>query len=230
MKHGALPILIVMSGLVPLSGQQGPAPVTTARDMSVALRFGTPGFGIEVSKLLANHLGGRVGGSFFSYSVTHTETNVTYDASIKLHDVALLLDFYTSGRGSFHLTGGLVTNPLTISATGQPTGGTYRINGTTYTSSQIGTLTAEGKLKGVGPYLGFGFGTPATHGGALKFVFDFGAVFGKPKISLNASGSACGPGTACAADLQAQQQQTQHDVEKFLKLFPMLAFGLAYRF
>jgi len=139
-------------------------------------------------------------------------------------------DYYTGGRGSFHLTSGLVTNPVTISATGQPTGGTYRINGTTYTSSQIGTLTAEGKLKGVGPYLGFGFGTPATHGGALKFLFDLGAVFGKPRVSLNASGSACGPGTACAADLQAQQQQTQHDVEKFLKVFPMLAFGLAYRF
>jgi hypothetical protein len=233
MNRRSLPVLlgVLVSGLVPLSAQQSPAPVNRAHDMSVAFRFGTPGLGLEVSKLVASHLGIRVGGSFFSYSVTKTQSSISYDASLKLHNLALLLDLYPSGRGSFHLTGGLVTNPLTITGTGQPSSGsTYTVNGTTYTSSQIGTLTAEGKFKGVGPYLGLGFGTPATNGGALKFLFDLGAVIGKPKISLSASGSGCAPGTACGNDLQAQQQQTQHDVQKYLKVFPVIAFGLAYRF
>jgi hypothetical protein len=199
--------------------------------MSLAFRFGTPGFGLEVNKLVASHVGIRLGGSFFRYSVTKTQSGITYDASLKLHDVALLVDFYPGARGSFHLTGGLVTNPLTITGTGQPaSGSTYTVNGTSYPASQIGTLTAEGKFRGVGPYLGLGFGTPATNGRALKFTFDLGAVIGKPTLSLSASGAACAPGTSCGNDLQAQQAQTQHDVDKYLKVFPVIAFGLAYRF
>lgn len=233
MKRRSLPVLclVLVAGLVPLAAQQSSAPASPAHDMSVAFRFGTLGFGLEVSKLVASHLGIRVGGSLFSYSLTKTQSNIDYNASLKLHDFELLLDLYPGGRGSFHLTGGIVTNPLTITGTGQPSGGsTYTVNGTTYTAAQIGTLTAEGKFNGVGPYIGLGFGTPATNGGALKFVFDLGAVIGTPTISLSASGSGCQPGSACGNDLQAQQQTTQHDVEKYLKVFPVISFGLAYRF
>jgi len=72
------------------------------------------------------------------------------------------------------------------------------------------------------------FGTPASSGRAIKLLFDLGAVIGKPTISLTATGAASDP--TLAADLQAQANKTQGDVDKYLKVYPVLAFGLAYRF
>jgi hypothetical protein len=140
--------------------------------------------------------------------------------------VSALIDFYPAQRGSFRLTGGIVTNPLTITGTARPSSGTYTINDTSYSSSDVGILAVQGKFPGVSPLLGFGFGTPASSGGALKFLFDLGAVIGQPTISLTATGAA----SNLAANLQAQANRTQDDVDKYLKVYPVMAFGLACPF
>jgi len=51
---------------------------------------------------------------------------------------------------------------------------------------------------------------------------------GKPTINLAATGAASNPDVA--SDLQAQSATTQHDVRKYLKVDPVLAFGIGYRF
>ena len=196
---------------------------------SVDLRVATTGFGVEVAKLLTGHVGARLGGSYYSWSTNKSQSDISYNASLKLHTFTALLDLFPGRRGSFHLTTGLVTNPLTISATGVPSASdTFKINGTKYSASQVGTLTADGKFHGVSPYLGFGFGTPANDHKALKFLFDLGAALSKPAVTLNATGADSLP--QLAADVQAQQAKTQHDVRKFLKVYPVLSFGLGYRF
>lgn len=216
-------------GCVSLLGQQPSEPSTHHTDAAVDFRVATTGFGAEAAKQLTGHVAARLGGSFFSVSTTKSQSDISYDASLKLHTFSALLDLSPSRRGSFHVTGGLVTNPLTISATGQPSsGGTFKINGTTYTSSQVGTLTLEGKFRGAAPYLGFGFGTPANTGAGLKPLFDLGAVLGKPSITLTSTGAASNP--QLASDLQAQEAKTQHDVRKYLKVYPVMSLGLGYRF
>ena len=232
MRHSVIflvgALVLSLTGAALLSAQQLSAvvPVASHSDVSVAFRFGTPGFGLEVGKLLTGHIAARVGGNYYKISKTKDQSNITYDASLKLHAVSALIDFYPAQRGSFHLTGGIVTNPLTITGTARPSSGTYTINDTSYSSSDVGILTAQGKFPGVSPYLGFGFGTPASSGGALKFLFDLGAVIGQPTISLTATGAA----SNLAANLQAQAKRTQDDVDKYLKVYPVMAFGLAYRF
>jgi hypothetical protein len=57
---------------------------------------------------------------------------------------------------------------------------------------------------------------------------NLGAVLGKPTINLAATGAASNPDVA--SDLQAQRATTQHDVRKYLKVDPVLAFGIGYRF
>ena len=179
-----------------------PVAAETRKNISVAFRFLTLGLGGEVARLLTDHVAARVGANYFKLSTTKTQSDITYDASLKLHAVSVLIDLYPGRRGSFHFTGGILTNPLTISATGQPTSsGTFTMNGNTYTTAQVGTLTAEGKYPGVSPYVGLGFGTPASKGGGLAFLFDLGAAIGKPTITLTASGSGCAPGTQCGNDL-----------------------------
>ena len=197
-------------------------------DAGIALRVGTLGIGLEVSKLITGHLAARVGGNYFKLSTTKSQTDITYDASLKLQAFSALIDLFPGNRGSFHVTGGIMTDPAKVDASGKPAAnGTFTINGVTYTSAQVGILTGEVKFPSVGPYLGFGWGTPARNGGALKFLFDLGVVIGKAKVTLNATGAANNPGLA--SDIQAQQDKTQSDVEKYAKVYPALSFGLAYR-
>lgn len=196
-------------------------------DASIGVRFGTLGLGGEVAKLVTSHVGIRVGANFLSHSITRTESDITFDATLKLKGISGLVDLFPGSRGSFHLTGGIMTNPMEITAVGVPTsGGSYTINNVNYTAADVGILTASGKWPKTSPYAGFGFGTPASHGGGLKFVFDLGAVIAKPTILLAATGNAPG----LQANVAEQQKTTQADVEKYAKVYPVVSFGLVYRF
>jgi len=216
-------------GVARLGAQSAPGTSATHHaDVLIGLRFGTPGIGLEIGKLLTNHISARVGAYYVKVTATKAQSDVTYNASLKLQAMSALVDLYPWSRGAFHFTAGITTNPMTVTGTGQPTGGTYDINGTTYTSAQVGTLTAVAKFPGTSPYVGIGFGTPSRSGGAVAFLFDLGAVIGQPTITLSATGAASDP--TLMADMQAQVTKTQSDVRKYLKVYPVLAFGLAVRF
>lgn len=232
MKRGRglrLGLSAVLLSWAALSAQQPADGAAHHTDASVAFRLATSGFGGEMAKLLTGHVAVRVGGSYYSWSTTKSQSDISYDASLKLHTFTALLDLFPARRGSFHVTTGLVTNPLTINATGIPAASdSFKISGREYSASAVGTLTAQGKFHGASPYLGFGFGTPANDHKALKLLFDLGAALGKPSITLNATGADSIP--QLAADILAQQTKTQHDVRKFLKVYPVLSLGLGYRF
>jgi len=195
--------------------------------MSLAFRSSLLGFGLEAEKLIGGHVGARVGYSYMSFSVNHTQSDVAYKASLKISSFTALADVYPGAYKSFHFTGGIITNPLTIHGTGVPTSGSFKINGHSYTAEEVGTLSATGKFPGVSPYVGLGFGTPAR-GGPIEFLFDLGAALGQPTVNLAATGAATNPDLA--SDLQAQSATTQHDVRKYLKVYPVLSFGIGYRF
>lgn len=195
-------------------------------DAAIALRLGTLGVGLEVGKQLVPHVAARVGLNFGSLNKAGKEqSNVSYDVHFKLKAFTGLVDLYPGTHGGFHLTGGLITNPLSFTGNGQPTGGTFNINGNSYTAAQVGTLTATGKWPGVSPYLGLGFGSPAHRGGRIGILFDIGAAIGKAKIGLSATGTS----SNLAADLEAQRAKTQKDVDK-IPVYPVISFGVAYHF
>ncbi len=199
-----------------------------ASDVAIGVRAGTLGLGVEVSKLLVSHVGLRVGGDFASFTLKNQkQTDISYDVKLKWQAFSALLDFYPAARGSFHLTGGLITNPVKITGTGLPTATGFDLNGHTYMASQVGTLAGTGKFGSVLPYVGFGVGTAASNHGGLGFVFDLGAAIGKPTISLTASGAA--NNAQLQSDLNAQIASTQKDLDK-VPLYPVLSLGLIYRF
>jgi hypothetical protein len=218
-------LLLIFPPARSLSAQQA----SGGLDLAVALRAGSPGIGLEVNKLLLRHLGVRVGGNYFRYSTTRTQSDIRYDATLKLRGVSALLDLYPGARGSFHFTGGLFTSPVKVTATGKPSAaGDFEINGNTYTASQVGTLDAEAKYSDVGPYFGLGFGTPANSHHGLVFLFDLGVVIGKAKVTMSATGAA--GGSQLASDLAAQARKTQDDINEYAQVYPVLSFGLGYRF
>lgn len=198
-------------------------------DASIGVTAGTLGFGPEVSKLVTSHLGLRVGVNFFSMTRTLDQSDVSFDAKLKLKAVTGLIDLYPGSRGSFHLTGGIITNPVEVTATGQPkANGTFTINDREYTTAQVGTLTGSAKWPSTSPYAGFGFGTPANSHRGIKFKLDFGAALSKPTIALTATGAA--NNAQLQSDLNSQIVTTQADVDKYAKVYPVISLGLSYRF
>ena len=197
-------------------------------DLGISLRAGTLGGGIELSKLLVSHVGIRVGANYFSLNRDSlTSKGVSYDAKLKMQAFEGLLDLYPSPRGSFHLTAGVMSDPLKITGSGKSQGGTFKFNGNTYTAAQVGTLTAEAKFASALPYVGLGFGTPASKHGHVSFVFDLGAAIGKPTVSLVSSNATAG--SQLQTDLNAQIATTQTSANK-LKAYPVLALGLMIKF
>jgi len=221
---------LLSAGLLGLLGYGAPVLAQSeshGNDLGVAVRVGTVGLGVEVSKWITGHLGARFGANLFTKNFKDRELSGNhYDAQIKVHAVMALADIYLSRRGAFHFTAGLSTNPARVTATGTPSGGTFEINNHTYTSSQVGVLTAEAKFKKMAPYVGLGFGT-AARGGRLAFVFDLGVALGKPRILLTASGAASN--SQLQNDLNAEIADAQQDANK-LPGYPVLSLGLMYRF
>ena len=221
-----LAVVAAPTSLQSQSSQSSQTRSGATADAAIGIRLSTLGLGLELGKQLADHVSARIGINVGSFSQTgKNQSNLTYDVSLKLQAAEALIDYSPSKRGVFHFTAGLLTNPLTISGVGTPSGsGTFTLNGNTYTSAQVGTLRTRSKFPGAMPYLGLGFGTPANRGGRVKFLFDIGAAIGKPTVALTSTGA--GSSATLQTDLNAQTAKTQKDLNK-LGAYPVISLGLA---
>ncbi len=216
---------------------QSAAKTKSAVPASLAIRISTLGIGIEGSVLVAPNVALRVGYSGYSYRHTQTSQDVTYDGKLKLSSVSALADIYPSQSGTFHITGGLLFNSNTITATGKPSvmgaAQTYTLNGMTYSAADVGTLDGRASFSKTAPYLGLGFGKPVGSS-PVQFLFDVGVVFqGKPHLSLARNGgiNITNPtlNEIINAAVNAQRDKTQSDINKF-QYYPVVSVGLAYHF
>lgn len=221
--------VLLAGSLSPIAAQKSPGQSDKhASDFAISVRAGTLGGGVELSKLLVSHVGLRVGVNYFTLK-DHGQKlgDNAFDLTVDFRAITALLDLYPGARGSFHLTGGLITAPVKISGPAQSGTTSYKINDRTYTSSQVGTLTVAGKFASAEPYLGIGFGTAASKHGGLGFVFDLGVAIGKPTLSLTSTSAATN--TQLQSDLNAEVAKRQSDADK-VPGWPVLAFGLMFRF
>jgi hypothetical protein len=228
---GAVGVAALMLGCL------GAAAVCAAAtpDFAVAVRAGTPGVGLDLDLGLSPAFGLRVGFAGFNIDHSIDTSDVDYDGRLKLRTVTGLLDWYVF-RGDFHLTAGVAGNGTKLDVVGQPSQGSYTLNGTTYSSSQLGSLSGELKFgNSVAPYLGLGWGNPAGESGHLHFLLDIGAIYGgTPSVSLSAQ---CGPaapsGSALCDQIQsnaATEQQKLRAKASILRWYPVASLGVAVRF
>ncbi len=199
----------------------------SAGQFDTGLTGGTLGVGPQIGMVIVpNKLDARLNFGYLHYSYNTTSDGVYYDGHLKLQNVGLLGDWHPMG-GAFRLTAGLFYNDNKFDLTGQPSGGTYTINGNTYTAAQAGTVTASVDFNSVAPYVGFGWGDNSD-GAGLHFTSDFGVMYqGTPSAHVTATGAAANP--ALASDVQAAQAKLQSDLNNF-KWYPVVQVGLVYRF
>jgi hypothetical protein len=197
----------------------------------IGARIGTTGIGADLGFELVPTLSLRLGYSYLNYSTTLDDTDVTYDAKLKLSNPSLLLDF-SPLPGPFRITGGLVFSDNGVNVTGKPTGGTFTFNGVTYPAAAVESLTGEVKAgSGLKPYLGIGYGNVAGFG--VNFYFDLGVVFtGSPKATLNAVCGASLPSAQCAqlqSNVAAEAAELQKSVDKY-RYYPVANIGVTIGF
>jgi len=194
--------------------------------VDVDVHMSTLGYGLGAAFPLTDSIGGRLGFNQFSKSVDKTSGSVNYSGDLKLSSFDALADWHLF-NGVTHLTAGLMHNGNKFSMTAIPSGGTITINGNTYTSAQVGTMTAAVYFNKVAPYLGFGWSGQARNTG-FSFKSDFGILFqGKPKATVTCTNPTAN--ATLAADCNAAQTTLADDLKNF-KYYPVISFGIGYAF
>ena len=201
-------------------------------DVGVLLKAGTLGAGLDVSKGISEKLAVRLQANALSYDKDITESDVGYKAELDLRSAGVLLDWHPFS-GVFRVSGGAYWNGNKASATGRPIGGTYEINGQTYNSSDIGSLNGQIDFPSVAPYLGIGFGSAPKAGRGMTFSFDLGALYQRePNVGLTVVCGAALTGPQCTQlqnDVAAEAISLQDELKDY-KFYPVVSFGIGYRF
>jgi hypothetical protein len=207
------------------------AVATSAVAAGVGVRAGTTGIGGDIAFDLVPTLSLRAGYSYLSFNTTVESTDVKYDATPRLSNANLFLDFAPIGP-LFRITGGVIFNSNRVNVNAQATSGTYTLGGTTYPAAAIASL--DGTVKSgnaAAPYIGIGTGRVA--GAGVNFYADLGVMFqGSPKASLTAT---CGPATPAAlcSRIQASTVQEAADLQDSIrnfKYFPVASIGVTIGF
>lgn len=208
---------------------------TPAAAQSYALggKVGTSGPGVEFSysSALLPKYGLRANLNFGTYSRWHTVSSVRYRGTAEFRSLMLLADAHPFPNG-FRLSAGLMLNDNRIAAVGRPTGATITINGVIYPADAVDNVSGEIFFQPLSPYFGLGWGAAPAGRAGIFYSFDFGVIYQRPDIRLNAL---CGPSLPAAectrlqGDLTAQEAKFRRDLFEG-RMYPILTFGAGYRF
>lgn len=193
--------------------------------VGVGVKAGSLGAGVEVSYPISSMLTVGVGINKYSKSWDTTADGVDYQGDLNLQTISLLANFHPFS-GSFHLTAGAMINNNEVKMEADPST-SYDIGGTTYTLSQVGTLSGKVNFNKVAPYAGFGWGTSSDSG--IGFTLDIGVLMqGKPNVDFDATGTlASDPGFQ--ADLKQEEANAEDDIKDFT-MYPVISAGIDIRF
>jgi hypothetical protein len=198
-----------------------------AQSAAVGARFGTTGLSVEAAARFNPKLAVRGGVSFFSWSFRHRASSVSFTADLDFKAKYGVLDFYPGG-GSFHLSGGVTTAPVEITGVGRPNfGGSYIFNGRQYNAAAVGDVAGAATWPDLSPYLGLGWGG-AGPGETVGLTFDIGVAIGKPTFVMSAENATAG--SQLEADVNAERDEIQAELDKYAKVYPMISMGIVVRF
>lgn len=186
----------------------------------------TLGYGLGVEFQATDSVVTRLGFNKWDRNFTTTSGSLNLDGKLKLSSADLLFDWHLFS-GATHLTVGMLSNSNKIAVTAVPgAGGTYTINGTTYTSAQIGTLSGEVTFNKTAPYLGFGWSSQPKNKGFM-FSSDFGIMFqGSPKAKLSYTGTQ----NATISNQVAAEEANLNSKLSSYKRYPVISFAIGYAF
>lgn len=194
--------------------------------VGVAARAGSLGFGGEVAVNVTRYIGVRAGVGAMPLSYTGEMEDVRYHVDSTSPMTNIGVDFYP-GLFDVRLGGGLlfITNPTTFDA---QYSGTVTINGQTYTDSEVGALTGELDHGKAAPYAILGLGRQTNKG--IGIFLDVGAAFLEEQRFTYSTTGELSDDPTFQAELAAEAQKIEDDVNKYIKVYPILSVGIKFGF
>jgi hypothetical protein len=191
------------------------------QDYAVSAKISSVGISLEGLRKINDNFIGRAGFSFFSYSLseTNTDEDFNYDADLHLFSVSFLADYFPF-QNNLRITGGFFINLNKADIVLNPSK-SYRIGGTIYTPALLGSVSGKIKFNTVSPYIGLGFGNFMMYEKFL-FSFDIGTIYqGNPKVDLDAKG---------LLKPTKEEEPKIEDNLSWFKFYPVVSLGITYIF
>jgi hypothetical protein len=223
-----------------------PTTASAQSRVGAQVKVSTLGIGGEIGVQVLPKANVRAGFGVFNYSRTFHNDGIAYDGTLNLRSFTANFDWYLAGP--LHVGPGiLLYNGFKGSALATvPAGQTFTLGGTTYQSSTASPLSGTLAITGnrVAPEILIGLGNLVPRNGRRFTVnLDLGVAFqGSPESALALTGLACAPpnnsGPTCVnaatnsivqSNMRAQELQLNDDL-KVLRYYPVLSFGIGYRF
>jgi hypothetical protein len=210
--------------------------------IGIGVKVSTFGIGGEVAVAISHRSNVRVGFNAFSYGDTFNKDGVTYKGNLNLRSAQATYDLFLL-KGLHISPGVLFYNGNQVSANASVPGGqTFTLSNTSYVSDAADPITGSGKLTvyKAAPMVLFGIGNLVPRSRHFSTSFEIGAAYqGPPGVTLNLSGSACdSTGLFCRSissdptiqsNIAAEQAKLNKSASPY-KFYPVLSFGVGYRF
>jgi hypothetical protein len=196
---------------------------------TVGFETGTDGIlGVFGSWRFSDHLGLRAGADYTQISLSHVGiAGIQYDVKLRLLSEPLVLDVYPWKKHSFHVGLGVMFNQNELTGTASYTG-TITIDGQSFPTSQVGSLTMKISQQPVNPYLSIGGNLlyfDRAHRWAL--ASELGVAYtGDTKVSLTRSGSA----SRSIDDAVSNARNRLQDEANDYAWWPVVKLALTYSF
>ncbi|WP_062262289.1 hypothetical protein [Endozoicomonas arenosclerae] len=200
--------------------------IASAQTTDVGLGVSSLGGHIVFTNRMNDQLSLRLQLNGYSGSYEFKENGITYDGDLKLGTVGATMDWHP-WENDFFFSVGAFYNGNELDAKAKSRNGVITINGTAYTTDQIGNLESEMKFGDASPYLGVGF---MGQIGRSDFYYgvDLGVLYqGEPDISLSTTSGSNIAGLS--ENLAAEQKRVEDELSNF-RWYPVLTLAIHYAF
>ena len=217
MRRSALPVyaLLILS--------LWPYPCQAGDRVGLGVKVGTLGLGADLTGRITSWFAVRGTVNAVDVSGTYEDTDIDYDADAEIGAYGLLLDFHPF-KNNFRITAGMMKNRNAFQIVAAPTAD-VDIGDGTYTPAQVGTLDGDVSFKDSAAYFGIGYGFAPMGPSRVKFVLDVGVMDqGAGEVSMTSS-----TGLVADSDLRQEEQEIEDDISDY-DLWPVIAFGISFRF
>jgi len=202
---------------------------TEIRDINVGLKLSTLGLGMDASTPINNNLSVRFNLNGASVTKTDSQDGNDFKGTLDLFTAGALLDYYPF-KNNFRLSSGVYYNGNGFTGNIKPSAGTdIDIDGTTYSTNDIGSLDSDISFNMIAPYLGIGWGNDA-HDKGWGFTFDLGVMYhGEGTANLKANVINNVIAQQIEDDIVAEEKKINDNLAK-IKIYPVVALGVNYSF
>jgi len=199
------------------------------RAFNVGTKLSTLGLGLDISTPVNDKLSMRFNINGASVSQTDSQDGNDFEGTLDLFTAGALLDYYPF-ENNFRLSTGIYYNGNGFQGNIKPSPGTdIEIDGTSYSTTDIGSLDSTLSFDTVAPYLGIGWGNDARDKG-WGFTFDLGAMYhGAGTADLKANVINQSIANQIEADILAEEESINNDLADF-KIYPVITIGINYTF